>query len=142
MPRQYMRIECRSPRGATQRAAQRGTKAENELAYRIGNEMTFSLVNDAVREARNKEKVTDGLILHSDQGSQYTSQAYFDLMQEYHIRPSMSSPGRPYDNAAMENFFGNAEDRVPVPEKVCLQGRGRTGRGRICAILQFRTDRS
>ena len=38
------------------------------LAYRIGNEMTFSLVNDAVREARNKEKVTDGLILHSDQG--------------------------------------------------------------------------
>ena len=76
------------------------------LAYRIGNEMTFSLVNDAVREARKKEKVADGLILHSDQGSQYTSQAYFDLMQEYHIRPSMSSPGRPYDNAAMENFFG------------------------------------
>lgn len=27
-------------------------------------------------------------------------------MQEYHIEPSMSSPGCPYDNAAMENFFG------------------------------------
>lgn len=47
-----------------------------------------------------------GLDLHSDQGSQYTSQAYFDLSQEYHFQPSMSSPGYPYDNAAMENFFG------------------------------------
>ena len=76
------------------------------LAYRIGNDMTSSLVTDTIREARQKEMVTDGLALHSDQGSQYTSKAYFDLMQEYHIQPSMSSPGCPYDNAAMENFFG------------------------------------
>ena len=76
------------------------------LAYRIGGDMTSSLVTDTVREACKKEKVADGLILHSDQGSQYTSQAYFDLSQEYHILPSMSSPGCPYDNAAMENFFG------------------------------------
>ena len=76
------------------------------LAYRIGNDMTSSLVTDTIREARQKEMVTDGLALHSDQGSQYTSQAYFDLMQEYHIQPSMSSPGCPYDNSVMENFFG------------------------------------
>ena len=68
--------------------------------------MTITLVTDTIREARQKEMVTDGLALHSDQGSQYTSQAYFDLMQEYHIQPSMSNPGCPYDNAAMENFFG------------------------------------
>ena len=76
------------------------------LAYRIGGDMTSSLVTNTVREACKKEKVADGLILHSDQGSQYTSQAYFGLSQEYHIQPSMSSPGCPYDNAAMENFFG------------------------------------
>ena len=76
------------------------------LAYRIGDDITASLVTDTVREALQKEKVTDGLALHSDQGSQYTSQAYFDLSQEYHFSPSMSSPGCPYDNAAMENFFG------------------------------------
>ena len=76
------------------------------LAYRIGNDMTSSLVTDTIREARRREMVTDGLALHSDQGSQYTSQAYFDLMQEYHIQPSMSSPGCPYDNSSMENFFG------------------------------------
>ena len=76
------------------------------LSYRIGNDMTTTLVTDTIREARQKEMVTDGLALHSDQGSQYTSQAYFDLTQEYHIQPSMSNPGCPYDNAAMENFFG------------------------------------
>ena len=76
------------------------------LAYRIGGDMTSSLVTDTIRDACKKEKVADGLSLHSDQGSQYTSQAYFDLSQEYHIQPSMSSPGCPYDNAAMENFFG------------------------------------
>lgn len=76
------------------------------LSYRIGNDMTASLVIDTIRDAIQKEKVTDGLALHSDQGSQYTSQAYFDLSQEYHFEPSMSSPGCPYDNAAMENFFG------------------------------------
>ena len=76
------------------------------LAYRVGSDMTTTLVTDTIRDARQKEMVTDGLALHSDQGSQYTSQAYFDLMKEYHIQPSMSSPGCPYDNAAMENFFG------------------------------------
>lgn len=76
------------------------------LSYRIGTDMTASLVTDTVIEAKQKEKVTDGLAHHSDQGSQYTSQAYFDLLQSYHIQPSMSSPGCPYDNSAMENFFG------------------------------------
>ena len=76
------------------------------LAWKIGSDMSSSLVTDTIREALKQEKVTVGLALHSDQGSQYTSQAYFDLIQEYHVSPSMSSPGCPYDNAAMENFFG------------------------------------
>ena len=76
------------------------------LAYRIAGNMAASLVTDTVREALQQEKVTDGLALHSDQGSQYTSQTYNALSKEYHFQPSMSSPGCPYDNAAMENFFG------------------------------------
>ena len=76
------------------------------LSWRLGSDMTASLVTDTIRDALKQEKVTDGLALHSDQGSQYTSQAYFDLTKEYYVSPSMSSPGCPYDNAAMENFFG------------------------------------
>lgn len=69
------------------------------LAWKMGTDMCSSLVTDTIREALQREKVTNGLTLHSDQGSQYTSQAY-------HVSPSMSSAGCPYDNAAMENFFG------------------------------------
>ena len=76
------------------------------LAWKIGSDMSSSLVTDTIREALQREKVTGGLSLHSDQGSQYTSQASFDLTKEYHVSPSMSSPSCPYDNAAMENFFG------------------------------------
>lgn len=77
------------------------------LAYRIGgNIMSASLVTQRIRDALITGKGSDGLSLHSDQGSQYTSSAHFDLGKEYHFRPSMSSPGSPYDNAAMKNCFG------------------------------------
>ena len=76
------------------------------LNWKIGSEMSSSLVTDTIREALQQEKVTDGLALHSDQGSQYTSKAFFDLTQAYYVSPSMSRPGCPYDNAAMKNFFG------------------------------------
>lgn len=67
--------------------------------------MTTMLVTDTVRDAAAKEKVTDGPTLHSDQGSQYTSKEYVDLTQLYHIQPSMSSSGCPYDNAAMAEYM-------------------------------------
>lgn len=51
------------------------------------------------------KKVAAELHLHSDQGSQYTSQAYFDITKEYGITPSMSRRGNCYDNAMAENFF-------------------------------------
>lgn len=87
------------------------------LSYRIGNDMTSSLVTNTIRDAMQKEMVADGLALHSDQGSQYTSQAYFDLSQEYHFKPSMSSPGCPYDNAAMEHFFGTLKTECLYRQK-------------------------
>jgi len=49
--------------------------------------------------------VTAELCLHSDQGFQYTSQAYFNLTKDYGITPSMSRRGNCYDNALAENFF-------------------------------------
>ena len=52
-----------------------------------------------------KKKVAAELQLHSDQGFQYTSQAYFQLTKQYGITPSMSRRGNPYDNAMAENFF-------------------------------------
>ena len=75
------------------------------VAYKTGTEQNLSLVLNTIRAAKTKEKVTAELQLHSDQGFQYTSQAYFKLTQSYGITPSMSRRGNPYDNALAENFF-------------------------------------
>ncbi len=75
------------------------------IAYKTSSTQTVSLVLDTIRLAMKKEKVAAELQLHSDQGFQYTSQAYFKLTQSYGITPSMSRKGNPYDNAMAENFF-------------------------------------
>ena len=75
------------------------------VAYKTGTEQNVNLVLSTIRAAKRKEKVTAELQLHSDQGFQYTSQAYFKLTQSYGITPSMSRRGNPYDNAMAENFF-------------------------------------
>ena len=77
------------------------------VAYKTSSRQTVSLVLDTIRLAMKKErkKVAAELQLHSDQGFQYTSQAYFKLTQSYGITPSMSRKGNPYDNAMAENFF-------------------------------------
>ena len=76
------------------------------IAYKTGTTQTVNLVLHTIRLAMQKEKkVAEELQLHSDQGSQYTSQAYFDLTKEYGITPSMSRRGNCYDNAMAENFF-------------------------------------
>ena len=76
------------------------------VAHKTGTTQTVNLVLDTIRLAMQREKkVAAELQLHSDQGSQYTSQAYFDMTKEYGITPSMSRRGNCYDNAMAENFF-------------------------------------
>ena len=77
------------------------------VAYKTASQQTVNLVLDTIHLAMKKEKkrVAAELQLHSDQGFQYTSQAYFKLTQSYGITPSMSRKGNPYDNAIAENFF-------------------------------------
>ena len=75
------------------------------VAYKTGTEQNINLVLRTIKAAKRKEKITAELQLHSDQGFQYTSQAYFNLTQSYGITPSMSRRGNPYDNAMAENFF-------------------------------------
>jgi putative transposase len=74
------------------------------VAYRTGTEQTVNLVTMTIQDAM--KMAADGPILHSDQGFQYTSEAYFRLTQQYGITPSMSRRGDCLDNACMENFFG------------------------------------
>lgn len=60
------------------------------VAYKTSQQQTVNLVLNTLRSAMEKEKVAGELQLHSDQGFQYTSGAYFTLTKEYGITPSMS----------------------------------------------------
>lgn len=75
------------------------------ISYKTSAKQTVRLVLDTIHDAKKKEKVTEELQLHSDQGFQHTSNAYHKLTQEYAITPSMSRRGNCYDNAMAENFF-------------------------------------
>lgn len=75
------------------------------VSYKTGTEQTVNLVLNTITKAKQKEKVTTEVQLHSDQGFQYTSHGYFNLTKEYGITPSMSRRGNCYDNAMAENFF-------------------------------------
>lgn len=80
------------------------------VAHVFNQSNSIALVTQTLKQAKQKEKVTDGLVLHSDQGTQYTSQAYHVLTSEYNITPSMSRRGNCWDNAPMENFFGHLKE--------------------------------
>jgi len=76
------------------------------VSYQTGTEQSVNLVTNTIRQAIKVAKAADGLVLHSDQGFQYTSQAYYCLTKEYGITQSMSRRGNCLDNACAENFFG------------------------------------
>jgi transposase InsO family protein len=73
------------------------------IAYRIGLNQDVSLVIETLKEAIEGRNVK-GVILHSDQGSQYTSYAFQDLAKENGIITSMSRKGNCFDNAVIESF--------------------------------------
>lgn len=75
------------------------------VGYKYGTQMPASLVIETIRAAVKNAKPSGRLILHSDNGFQYTSRAYYNITKANGIRPSMSAVGCPYDNACAENFF-------------------------------------
>ena len=56
-----------------------------------------------------QERESDGVIHHSDQGTQYTSIEFGLRCKRAGIRPSMGSVGDCYDNALCESFFASLE---------------------------------
>ena len=58
----------------------------------------------------SQPKIKDTLILHSDQGSQYTSKDFIDFCKSAGITQSMSKAGYPYDNAPMERYYNTLKN--------------------------------
>lgn len=93
------------------------------IAYDMGTAQDNALVYRTIKKA--KKEVADGLILHSDQGFQYTSTGYSKLTKEYGISPSMSRAGTPLDNAPAENFFSILKTECINRQKITTYDEGR-----------------
>ena len=73
------------------------------LAYTIGSKQDTKFVLDTL----NQIDLPKGVLLHSDQGSVYTSAEYYNLCKEKNIIRSMSRKGTPADNAPIESFHSS-----------------------------------
>lgn len=79
----------------------------NEIvSYHISRRNDLKLVIETLKKARKKRNV-QGILLHSDQGFQYTSRYYNKLLKRYQMKVSMSRKGNCWDNACIESFFSH-----------------------------------
>ena len=78
------------------------------VGWRTAASMTTPLVMDALEMAifSRRHQLLNGVIAHSDAGSQYVSIAYTERLAEIHAQPSIGSIGDSYDNAMAESVNG------------------------------------
>ena len=75
------------------------------VSYKISKSNDNKLVIDTLNDALSKEKDVHGLILHSDQGFQYTSYEYKAVCESNGIQISMSRKGTPIDDSPIESWY-------------------------------------
>lgn len=77
-----------------------------------GDNITSELAIETLKIAIKRHKPKKGLILHSDQGSQFTSKEFNRLCEQSKIQQSMSRAGCPYDNAPMERYYNTLKSEL------------------------------
>lgn len=75
------------------------------VGWAMADHMQTSLAQQALDMAMLRRDPAQGLLHHSDQGSQYTSEAYQQSMRTHQCEVSMSRVGNCFDNAPIESFF-------------------------------------
>jgi len=82
------------------------------VAHHLSRDNSIGLVTRTIQLAKQQERKLEGVLLHSDQGSQYRSDPYHALVVASGITASMSRRGNCWDNAPMENFFGHLKEEA------------------------------
>jgi putative transposase len=74
------------------------------VGYSFSRNMDTELVIKALQNAYKTQNPTEGLILHTDLGTQYTSKEFQNTLKSKGFKHSFSKKGCPYDNACIESF--------------------------------------
>jgi transposase InsO family protein len=80
--------------------------ARRIIGWRVARSMHAELVLDALEQAIWSRSGIDGVVHHSDRGSQYLSIHYTERLAEAGAQPSVGSVGDSYDNALAETIIG------------------------------------
>jgi transposase InsO family protein len=95
------------------------------VGYKFGATMDTDLICGALLMAIKEENQTVGTIFHSDQGSQYCSYQFQELLKSKGFRCSMSRRGQCWDNAVAESFWATLKrECLPVNRKFSSRSEG------------------
>jgi putative transposase len=84
------------------------------IGWSMQHRMNTTLPMEALKMAIRRQYPEQPVLLHSDQGSQYSSYEWQLLLKTHNIIPSMSRRGNCYDNAVVESFF-------KTPKRECVR---------------------
>ena len=88
------------------------------VALEMRDNMKKELCIDTVKQLKQRYGNLEGVLLHSDRGSQYTSDAFRSILSTYGMIQSLSSTGKCFDNARMESSFATLKKeklyRIPT----------------------------
>ena len=93
------------------------------LAYKLSTtlEVDFVLETLMMLIRDHRDELTAETLIHSDQGSHYTSIRYIELLKDKGLRQSMSRRGNCWDNAPQESFFGHMKDELDLTNCITFE---------------------
>ena len=95
------------------------------VGWSLQPHMQASLVKDALTMAWWRRRPPEGLIFHSDRGSQYCSHEMQDALKGWGMRSSMSRKGNCWDNAPTESFWGRLKTASVHGQKFATRAQAR-----------------
>ena len=95
------------------------------VGWAVADHMRTDLVTDALQMALDHRRPKDGVIFHSDRGTQYTSHEFAKFCKDNKIRRSLGRTGICYDNAVAESFFASYKKELihtrPWPDLMAVK---------------------
>jgi putative transposase len=86
------------------------------LSHHMSKRINLDIATETIKKLlkQRKVKLAKDVIIHSDQGSHYTSPTYQKLLKQNGLGQSMSRRGNCWDNAPQESFFGHLKDSIDL----------------------------